>query len=139
MDRLPDSSRWRRSVWRVRARRCAICGRRLQRGGLLLREDAAVSQPQSWAVCAECNAAVSAEMERSGVQSPMRLRIAVGVVAARTERTEQPTRYSMFDDRFWEQLSDEGLNRLLIWIFAIAFGVHAVAFVLVAAYIAVVH
>lgn len=117
-------------------RRCVICARRLRHDARVLAEGPGVPAPQTWSVCAGCQGDVLAEVERSALQNPLRLRIAVGVVAARRER---PVRYSILDDRFWEQITDEGLNRLLIWIFGIAFGVHAVAFALVAAYIAIVH
>lgn len=92
--------------------------------------------PRTWAVCADCYTAVHAEIERAALGTPLRVRIAVGVLAAMRQR---PARYSILDDRYWEHLTDDGLNRLLIWVFAVAFGVHAVAFALVAAYISIVH
>lgn len=136
MDASPDERISRSPHRRWRARRCAICARRLRRAGLLLAEEPDVSVPQTWTVCANCHEAVLREVEHSALRNPLRLRIAVGVVAA---RHESPAHYSILDDRFWEQLSDEGVNRLLIWVFAIAFGVHAVAFALIAAYIAIAH
>lgn len=136
MNALPEPTRPRAGSSRRSARRCIVCGRRLHSDTLLLEETHDVPDPQSWAVCPACYATIRSEVERSALQTPMRLRIAIGVVAARHER---PARYSMFDDRFWDQLTDEGLNRLLIWVFAVAFGVHAIAFVLVAVYITVAH
>ncbi len=134
MDASPDPRG--AQLLRGSPRRCGICDRRLRHDAIMLAEGPDVSTPQTWAVCPDCHGAVLQEVERTALQNPLRLRIAVGVVAAHHER---PARYSVLDDRFWEQLTDEGLNRLLIWVFAIAFGVHAIAFVLVAAYVAVVH
>lgn len=117
-------------------RRCAICGRRTGRFARRLEDADETSSHAAWRVCENCYSAVQRELQRAELRSPARVRIAVGVVAA--ERRRSP-RYSVWDERFWEQLSDHGLDRLLIWLFAIAFAVHAIAFILVAAYIAIVH
>lgn len=136
MNALPEPSRPRAASVGEGARRCMVCDRPLRHQTMLLEEALDVPDPHVWAVCPDCYAAVRSEVDRAALQTPLRMRIAVGVVAAHRER---PAHYSILDDRFWDQLTDEGLNRLLIWIFAIAFAVHAIAFALVAAYIAVAH
>lgn len=131
---------------RLRLHRCAICGRRAGVAGRHLDEPPEpLRQPEPpelpalharWHLCDECYLAVGRELARAALRSPARVRVALGVVAA--ERRSMP-RYHVWDERFWEQLSDRGQDRLLIWIFAIAFAVHALAFMLIAAYVAVAH
>ena len=70
---------------------CSICRHRLGPNIICLDETGNVPTPrQSWMLCGECNAAVQAELERSPVQGPLRVRIAVGLVAA--ERGPTATR-----------------------------------------------
>lgn len=116
--------------------RCSVCHRWLGRGRFQLTDDEASASrtPQRWRVCADCKAAVDEEVTRAGLGSRDRLRIAMGIVAA----ARRP-RVSIWDDDYWDNLGDREVNRLLIWIFAVAFVVHAVAFLAVAAYIAVIH
>ena len=116
--------------------RCSVCRRWLGQRRFQLREDdATVSMtPKRWTLCADCKAAVDVEVARAGLESRARLRIAMGIVAA-----ARPPRPSIWDDAYWENLGDQEVNRLLVWIFAVAFVVHAVAFLAVAVYIAVVH
>ncbi|HLZ23464.1 MAG TPA: hypothetical protein VKQ30_15225 [Ktedonobacterales bacterium] len=117
--------------------RCAICGQYMGKSGRsLIALETATGTGATWHLCEDCYVAVTRELERAELRTPARVRIAVGVVAS--ERG-QSARYSIWDERFWEQLSDRSQDRLLIWIFAIAFVVHAIAFMLVAAYVAIVH
>ena len=63
--------------------RCAICRKRIWMGALTLADPAEAPEPQqSWILCKICHAAVLAELERSPLRSPMRMRVAVGLVAA---------------------------------------------------------
>lgn len=115
--------------------RCSVCRRWLGHTRYRLVEDAAPGETQRhWRVCAECKAAVEAEVERAGLESAARLRVAIGMVAA-----SRPPRQSLWDDGYWENLDDRGVNRLLIWLFGIAFVVHAIAFLAVAVYISFAH
>jgi len=73
-------------------RRCSVCR------GLILRQPVEVKEPvdapeprQEWVLCKGCHEALVAEMERSSVRSPVRMRIAIGLVAA--ERS--PRAYTM--------------------------------------------
>ena len=116
--------------------RCSVCRRWLGRSRFELTEDTE-ARPETahhWIVCAECKAAIDDEVERAGLGSAARLRIAIGIVAASRSRH---TRLSIWDDEYWDNLSDSEINRLLIWLFAVAFVVHAVAFFAVAAYVAI--
>src|SRR5579885_336552 len=63
--------------------RCSICRKRIWVGAQALKEPAEAPEPQqSWMLCKVCHAAVMVELERSPVRTPMRVRIAVGLVAA---------------------------------------------------------
>lgn len=124
---------------RQRLRRCAICGGRVGTTGHFLRdaEDATSTERRTtWHLCADCYDAVGREMERASLRTRARARVAVGIVAA--ERGH-PLRSSFWDERYWEQLTDRGQDRLLIWFFGVAFVVHAVAFMVVALYVAIHH
>lgn len=115
--------------------RCSVCRKWLGWTRFRLTDDVAESATRRrWTVCAECKAAVDAEVTRAGLVTPDRLSVAIGIVAA-----ARHPRANIWDDDYWENLSDREVNRLLIWIFAVAFVVHAVAFLAVAAYIAVAH
>ena len=117
--------------------RCSVCGRWMGRARYHLTDNnpSPAGHMRRWLVCAECKEAVEAEINRAGLESPARLRIAVGMVATARRRT----RARLWDDDYWERLTDAQINRLLIWLFAVAFVVHAVAFLAVAVYVAFVH
>ena len=102
---------------RMGALRCAICSRRLGSDIAYLDETGDVPAPrQSWVLCPTCNASVRAELERSPVQGPLRLRIAVGLVAA--ERSPQALRAPRAGMR------DDAWLFFLFWVFGIAMVVH---------------
>lgn len=135
----PSSKRRLASVSdRLHRRRCVICGRHGDVYGRHLEEQSETSTATraTWPLCDDCYAAVSAELARARLRTPARVWVALGVVAA--ERAQAP-RYRIWDERYWEQLSDTSQDRLLIWLFGIAFAVHALAFMLVAFYIAITH
>ncbi|MGZ3667241.1 MAG: hypothetical protein ACXVDA_22465, partial [Ktedonobacterales bacterium] len=74
------------------------------------------------------------EMQRAGLRMPQRLSIAIGVVAS-----EHAARHRAGYLGSWDQLGDRELERLLLWSFLVAFVVHALAFILVTAYIMTSH
>ncbi|HEV7130096.1 MAG TPA: hypothetical protein VGN32_21895 [Ktedonobacterales bacterium] len=97
--------------------KCSICGRRLGRNIICLDETGDVPAPrQSWMLCAGCDTAVRAELQRSPVQGPLRLRIACGLVAA--ERSPQATRLVR------RVLSDDAWLPFLFWGFGAVMIVH---------------
>ena len=78
----------------------------------------------SWVLCAACNEAVHIQMEQSPVQSPVKLRVAVGLVAA--ERTPEARR-----SRFG-QLTDDSWVKVFLWLLPITMLIHLAIIVLIA-------
>ena len=104
--------------------RCAICRKRIWAGALTLQDSAEAPTPQqSWVLCKPCHAAVLAELERSPLRSPMRVRVAVALVAAerwpRAKRSDGER-----EDRVW--------ITFLYWGFAGAMLLHLAIIVLLA-------
>ena len=104
--------------------RCAICRKRVWAGALTLRDaDEAPEPHQSWLLCKTCHAAVQTELERSPLRSPLRVRVAVGLVAA--ERWPRAVRSDgEREDRVW--------IAFLYWGFAGAMLLHLLIIVLLA-------
>ena len=118
-------TRARRPMQRMR---CDICNHRLRGAISFVEETGDVPEPrQAWVLCGTCNRAVRDEVIRSGVQSPVRLRIAVGLVAA--ERTPEARRSRM------GQLSDESWGKLFLWLFPITMIIHLAVIVAIAGWI----
>ena len=105
--------------------RCSICARRVWFNAINLIEPLGVPQPrQSWTLCKRCHAALLVEMERSPVLSPLRLRIAMGIVAAdRSPYVYAPT-HKPISDRTWIVV--------MAWGFGIAMLLHLVLIVMLA-------
>jgi hypothetical protein len=66
-------------------------------------EPAGVPEPRlSWTLCKQCHQVVMQEMDRSPVLSPLRLRIAMGIVAAERWPYAYSTRVREYiSDRRW--------------------------------------
>ncbi len=63
--------------------RCSICKGAIWFHPIALKEPVGAPEPRrAWVLCGNCHNALLAEMRRSPVHSPMRLRIALGLVAA---------------------------------------------------------
>lgn len=79
---------------------------------------------QMWTLCKRCHRALLVEMRRSPVRSPLRLRIAMGIVAA--ERSPHAYRRGrlVMSDRRWIVI--------LGWGFAIAMVLHLMLIVMLA-------
>ncbi len=95
---------------------CAICLRRTSGGMFMLQEGLELAVPrQSWLLCWACTVAVIAELERSTLRTPLRIRIAVGIVAAeRGLRSRHPLRlHPPVDMRFWGQMSERQVDNLV--------------------------
>ena len=94
-------------VQRERARRkrveCSICRRSLRFNAVHLMEPEGAPEPRlSWVLCKACYEALLTEMRRSPVRSPLRLRIAMGIVASERWPNAYTTRTSKFvSDRRW--------------------------------------
>ena len=82
---------------------CSICTNRIWSGAIQILEPEGVPEPRlSWVLCKSCNEALQTEMERSPVLSPLRLRIAMGLVAAERWPNAYPTKIRQYvSDRRW--------------------------------------
>lgn len=109
-------------------RRCSICERRLENKAYFLVESENAPAPQqSWLLCAPCNSAVQTELTRSEIRPATRTRVAVGLVAS---LRGPANRAKWWQERYWEELDDQGWNRWIIWsIIVIGLG-HALVFVI---------
>jgi hypothetical protein len=106
-------------------RRCSICRRRLGRMLFFIEETGDVPEPRgAWVLCERCNEAVHVQMEQSPVRSPLRLRVAVGVVAA--ERTPEARRAK------FGQLTDDSWIKVFLWLLPITMLIHLAIIVLIA-------
>ena len=105
--------------------RCSICTRRTWSNTTHLIEPLGVPEPrQSWTLCKRCSELLLAEMERSPVLSPLRLRIAMGIVAAdRSPYVYAPTH---------KPLTDRNWIVIIAWLFGIAMLLHLVLVVMLA-------
>ena len=105
--------------------RCAICERRLGKTLHYLEETGDVPTPrQSWALCDVCNTAVRRQITNSTVSGPLRLRVAVGLVASERTPTARKANYGQMSDRHWETI--------LFWSFLLFMLAH-LAFIVVVA------
>lgn len=69
---------------------CSVCTRSIWFSPIVLKEPRGAPEPhRTWVLCKSCHEALLIEMRRSPLRSPLRLRIALGLVAA--ERS--PTAY----------------------------------------------
>ncbi len=123
--RLSVGTRARLAAVEQAPTRCAICQRRLGGSIHFLEETGAVPEPrQSWALCGACNDAVRERIRQSPMRGDLRLRVAVGLVAAERTPTARRTRLGELSDRRWEAL--------LFWAFLLAMLGHLVLIVVVA-------
>src|SRR5262249_14139810 len=120
-----------------RRMRCAVCERQVGDAAVRIEDGARdeITPHSSWDLCLPCHRAVQRELSRTDIRAPARLRVAFAVVAAERGPGARPR---IWNERYWDQLNDTQLNRLLLWLFAVAFEVHAAAFIAVAAYVAAV-
>jgi hypothetical protein len=72
---------------------CSICNNRIWFSPIRIREPEGVPPPRlDWVLCKECHGTLLYEVRRSPVRSPLRLRIAVGIVAAERWPHGYPTK-----------------------------------------------
>ncbi len=116
-----------RRLRRAGPSRCAICSSRIWFAPVDLTEPESVPEPRlSWLLCKACYGAVLAEVRRSPVRSPLRLRIAMGIVASERWPQAYPSRIRTYlSDRKWIVFIGAG--------FAIAMILHLALIVMIAA------
>jgi len=108
--------------------RCSICANRIWSGPVALMEPEGVPEPRtSWVLCTDCYSALVIEMRRSPVRSPLRLRIAMGMVAAERWPQAYSTAQGAASDRRW--------IIFIAWGFVVAMLIH-LALIVMIAYIA---
>jgi hypothetical protein len=106
--------------------RCSICSNRTWFDAVHLMEPEGVPEPRhAWMLCNDCYQALVIEMRRSPVRSPLRLRIAMGLVAS--ERWPQSRSSSR------SVLNDRKLILFIAWGFVVAMILHLVLIVMIAA------
>ena len=92
--------------------RCAICDRRSSGPLYHVMENIPLDdEPRSWLLCADCAAAVRQEVERADLGTPLRVRIAVGIVALQ----RRPHHYHFWNKQFWEELDDAAETKIMEW------------------------
>ncbi len=115
---------------------CAICTRRTSSGMFMLQERLELAVPrQSWLLCWACTTAVIAELERSTLRTPLRIRVAVGMVAA--ERAPQ-CRHPPVETRFWEQMSERQVDNLVACFVLLLFVMPSLLYLIAAAIAAII-
>jgi hypothetical protein len=113
--------------------RCSICEQRIPGEPIHIEEGQDVPQPpRTWLLCEACNTAVAEQLTRTPARTPLRLRIAVGIVAA--ER--HPAHRAQAGD---DWLTDKQIERLLIATVLFLFLMHAVVFIIVALTVSPTH
>ncbi len=104
---------------------CDICQRRLGKSIFFVEETGDVpDEHHAWALCEECHTAVHERLVASPVRTSLRLRIAVGLVAA--ERTPEARRSN------FGQMTDESWIKVFLWLFPITMIVHLLIIVVIA-------
>ncbi|MDQ2715318.1 MAG: hypothetical protein M3Z08_10455 [Chloroflexota bacterium] len=88
--------------------RCSVCMSYIWFRPIVLKEAVGAPEPRhEWVLCTPCHEALIAEMRRSSLKSPVRMRVAMGLVAA--ERS--PTAY----EKNPHLRSQHDLQRELTW------------------------
>jgi hypothetical protein len=95
--------------------RCSICAARLRSEIAYLDETGNVPEPRrSWVLCSTCDASVRAELARSPVEGPLRVRIAVGLVAAERAPNALRSPRTALDDGAWLSVLFWGFGLVMI-------------------------
>lgn len=84
---------------------CAICEHRLGKTFRRLDEGAYVPDSgQSWALCAKCYQAVQRQIAAAPVRSPLRVRVAVGIVASERTPAARQAHWDDWGERMFEHV-----------------------------------
>jgi hypothetical protein len=105
---------------------CSICNSRIWFGPIRIQEPEGVPQPRlAWVLCKECHGVLLDEVRRSPIRTPLRLRIAVGIVAAERWPYGHPTKTQQL-------ASDRRLVLLMAISFIVAMVLHLALIVMIA-------
>jgi hypothetical protein len=115
----------RKTRW-LKPARCSICTSAIWFRPIALKEPVGVPEPRRmWVLCKSCHTALLIEMHRSPVRSPLRLRIALGLVAS--ERS--PKAYNVST-----HIRDQRRFIAIAWVLIIAMLLHLVVIVILAVF-----
>jgi len=120
----PGRERAYKARW-LRPTRCSICTCNIWLHPIAFKEPQGAPEPRhSWVLCQSCHHALLVEMRRSPVRSPLRLRIALGIVAAERSPHAYGTSTHMRDQRRFIGIA---------WVFFIAMLLHLVLIIILVA------
>jgi len=98
--------------------RCAICAKSPSDSMFTLHERFSSAEDRHmWLLCERCAAAVVTEVTRSDLRTPLRLRIAVGIVAANrrcSRRTRHMRPLTIFGRGFWMSIPARQLDQIVL-------------------------
>ncbi len=98
--------------------RCSVCAHATWFRPIALREPVGAPEPrQLWVLCHQCHDLLLVEMRRSPVRSPLRLRIAIGILASERSPQAYVTSTHVHDQRIFV---------FIIWVLIIAMLLHLV-------------
>ena len=104
---------------------CSVCTNRIRYDAVHLMEPEGVPEPRrSWILCQECYQVLLVEMRKSPIRTPLRLRIAMGMVAS--ERWPQSYSSSSI------MLGDRKKILFIAWTFVIAMILNLALIVMIA-------
>jgi hypothetical protein len=106
--------------------RCSICKSYIWSGPILLKEPPEAPEPRhEWILCKPCHKALSAELSRSTISSPIRLRIAMGLVAAERSPYAYPPNTQKSEQAAFQQEFN-----WFVWILIAFTALHAIIFII---------
>lgn len=104
---------------------CSICTSTIWFHPIALKEPVGAPEPrQTWVLCNSCHEHLLAEMRRSPVRSPLRLRIAIGIVASERSPEAYGTSTHVRDQRRFIGIA---------WVLIVAMLLHLAVIVILAA------
>ncbi len=125
-DETVVATRMTRQGWqRFKPKRCAICAYFIWRP-IVLQEPIEAPEPRhEWLLCSYCHKALLNEMRRSPLSSPVRLRVAIGLIAAeRSPNTYRVSQQQAFEREFsWFVWAVVLFTLFHLFIFVILFAV----------------
>ena len=117
-------------VYWFKPNRCSICTGFILFHPIALKEPVEAPEPRhEWVLCKPCHEAFLVEMNRSSIRSSMRLRIAIGLVAAERSPNAYSINTSMYEQQDFQREFAWGIGLLIFFaifhivIFAILFAV----------------